>query len=186
MREAKLFVALLAAGLLTAVACGTGGDGYPSRDWSGRYAARVMESSTDCQGATAPPPITGLIISLEHYDNNQAVVQMTPVVRLTGEFEGDRLETTQVIRESVSLPDTLLARVTPADSIEIITYRFEGDFERNGFLGRYEIRAPDLRALILEGTGKRCQIRYSLSGQRIREASEEPPTASGRASGDTG
>lgn len=176
----------LAAALWTVQACGSGDEKYPSRDWSGRYATRVVESSTDCQGATAPPPITGLIISLEHYDNNQAAVQMTPVIRVAGEFEGDRLEATTVIREPVSLPDTLVARVTPADSIETITYRFEADFKRNGFQGRYVIRAPDLRALVLKGSGKRCQIRYSLSGQRVQEAGEQPATASVRASGEAG
>lgn len=178
--------AALAAGLLTAVACGSGDEGYPSRDWSGRYATQVVEASTDCQGATAPPPMTGLILSLEHYDNNRAAVQMTPVIRLAGGFEGDHLETTNFILEPLSLPDTLLARTTPADSIETITYRFEADFERNGFQGRYVIRAPDLRALVLEGAGKRCQIRYSLSGQRIRETSEQPATVSGPPVGGTG
>jgi hypothetical protein len=170
--------AALGAGLLTAVACGSGDEEYPSRDWSGRYATQVVEASTDCQGATSPPPMTGLILSLEHYDNNRAAVQMTPVIRLAGGFDGDHLESTNFIQEPLSLPDTLLARTTPADSIETITYRFEADFERNGFQGRYVIRAPDLRALVLEGTGKRCQIRYTLSGQRIREASEQPVTAS--------
>ena len=170
--------AALAAGLLTTVACGTGDEEYPSRDWSGRYATQVVEASTDCQGATSPPPMTGIILSLEHYDNNRAAVQMTPVIRLAGGFEGDHLESTNFIQEPVSLPDTLLVRTTPADSIETITYRFEADFERNGFQGRYVIRAPDLRALVLEGTGKRCQIRYTLSGQRIREASEQPVSAS--------
>ncbi len=174
----------LAATLLVA-ACGSGDEGYPSRDWSGRYATQVVESSTDCQGATAPPPMTGLILSLEHYNNNRATVQVTPLIRLAGGFEGDHLETTNFIQEPVSLPDTLLTRVTPADSIETVTYRFEADFERNGFQGRYVIRAPDLRALVLEGTGKRCQIRYTLSGQRIREASEQPPTASGLTAEDT-
>ncbi|HKY61140.1 MAG TPA: hypothetical protein VJP59_09025 [Gemmatimonadota bacterium] len=176
----------LAAGVLTAVACGSGDEGYPSRDWSGRYATRVVEASTDCQGATGPPPISGLILSLEHYDNNRAAVQMTPVIRLAGSFQGDHLETTHFIQESVALPDTLLARATPADSVETITYSFEADFERNGFQGRYVIRAPDLRALVLEGTGKRCQIRYTLSGQRIREASEQPATASGPPAGSPG
>ena len=176
----------MAAALWMVPACGSGDDGYPSRDWSGRYATRVVESSTDCQGATGPPSMTGLILSLEHYDNNQAAVQITPLIRLAGEFEGDHLWTTHLIRESVSLPDSLLARVTPADSIEIISYRFEADFERNGFRGRYLIRAPDLRALILEGSGKRCQIGYTLAGQRIREAGEAPATASLRATTDTG
>jgi hypothetical protein len=111
---------------------------------------------------------------------------MTPVIRLAGGFEGDHLETTNFIQEPVSMPDTLLARVTSADSIETITYRFEADFERNGFQGRYLIRAPDLRALVLEGTGKRCQILYTLSGQRIREASEQSATASGSPTGLTG
>ena len=67
----------VAAGLLSAVACG-GDEGYPSRDWSGRYAAQVVEASTDSQGANAPPPMTGLIVSHEHYDNNRAAVQLTP------------------------------------------------------------------------------------------------------------
>ena len=178
--------AAIAAGLLAAVACEKGEPGYPSRDWSGRYATQVVESSTDCEGATAPPSMMGLIRSLEHYDNNQAAVQMTPLIRLAGEFDGDHLETTHLIRESASLPDTLLANVTPADSIETIAYRFEADFERNGFQGRYVIRAPDLRALVLEGSGRRCQIRYTLSGQRIREAVEQQPTASGRVTGEPG
>ena len=172
------------AGLLTLAACGGGDERYPSRDWSGRYATQVVEASTDCQGAPAPPPMTGLILSLEHYDNNRATVQVTPVIRLAGAFEGDRLETGNLIQEPVSLPDTLLALLTPADSIETITYRFEADFERNGFQGRYVIRAPDLRALILEGAGKRCQIRYSLAGQRIREAADRQP-ATASASGET-
>lgn len=180
-----LVPAILVAGLLTLVACEGGDDGYPSRDWSGRYATRIVESSTDCQGAAVPPPITGLIISLEHYDNNQVAVQMTPVIRLAGGFEGDHLEATHLIREPISLPDTLLARATPADSIETVAYLFEADFEGNGFQGQYVIRAPDLRALVLEGTGKRCQIRYTFSGQRIQEASE-PATASSRPPGNRG
>lgn len=177
--------AAVLAGLLTLAACGGGDEKYPSRDWSGRYATQVVQASTDCQGTPAPPPMTGLILSLEHHDNNRATVQVTPVIRLAGAFEGDRLETGNQIQAPVSLPDTLLTLVTPADSIETITYRFEADFERNGFQGRYVIRAPDLRALVLEGDGRRCQIRYSLAGQRIREAADPQP-ATATAPGETG
>lgn len=166
--------ALLPLGLATAVlipGCGDGEDGYPSRDWSGRYATTVTEAATRCHGATAPPPMTGFILTLEQTRNNHATVTMNPIVRLAGEFRGDRLEARNIVQEPVELPDSIVARATEADSLDTITYDLEAEFSRNGFVGRYVIRAPDLRALVMEGEGSRCDFRYRLAGQRIREAS---------------
>ncbi|MGH7556501.1 MAG: hypothetical protein ACREMD_01710 [Gemmatimonadota bacterium] len=163
--------------LLPVAGCGDGNDVYPSGDWSGRYGTTVSQAATDCYGATAPPPMTGFILDLEHHRNNRATLTMNPVVRLAGEFDGDRLEAWNQVETPVELPDSLLARVTEADSLETITYRLEADFSRNGFVGRYVIRAPDLRALVSEGAASRCEFRYRLAGQRIREATESglPP-----------
>lgn len=153
--------------------CGReGGDAYPSGDWGGRYGTTVSQAATDCYGATAPPSMTGFILDLDHQRNNRATVTMNPVVRLAGEFHGDRLEAGNAVVAPVALPDSLLAGVTEADSIETITYRLEADFSRNGFVGTYVIRAPDLRALAAEGEAARCEYSYRLAGQRIREASE--------------
>lgn len=161
---------LLLAMSVWIAACGEEDDAYPSRDWSGRYATTVSEAATDCHGATGPPPMTGFILTLEQTRNNQATVTMNPVVRLTGEFRGDRLEAGNIVEEPVELPDSILARASAADSLETITYALEADFSRNGFLGRYVIRAPDLRALVRDEEGRRCDYRYRLAGQRIREA----------------
>ncbi|MGH7564735.1 MAG: hypothetical protein ACREK5_09980 [Gemmatimonadota bacterium] len=175
--ERRLLAAVLAMLLPVAGCGGDGEEAYPSGDWSGRYGTTVSEAATDCHGATAPPAMTGFILDIEHHKNNRATVTMNPIVRLAGEFQGDRLEAMNVVRTPVELPDSLLARVTEADSIETITYRLEADFSREGLVGRYVIRAPDLRALVLEGEAARCQFRYRLAGQRIAEAGDEglPP-----------
>lgn len=167
----RVVLALALAGSAMA-ACGGGDDPYPSRDWSGRYATTVSESGTDCHGAAAPPSMTGFILVLEQTRNNRVTVTMNPVVRLAGAFTGDRLDAGNVVQEPVALPDSILARAAPADSLDTITYDLEADFARNGFVGRYVIRAPDLRALVTEGEGSRCEYRYRLAGQRIREAVE--------------
>ena len=160
------------ATLIGVASCSRDDGAYPSRNWNGRYGTTVSEAATDCHGAVAPPRMTGFIMNLEHHKNNRATVTMNPIVRLAGEFRGDRLEATNFVQEPVELPDSILARATEADSIETISYRLEADFSRNGFVGRYVIRAPDLRALVLEGEGGRCEYRYRLAGQRIREATE--------------
>ncbi len=162
---------LLTTSVLIA-SCGEGDDGYPSRDWSGRYATTVSEAATDCHGATGPPPMTGFILALEQARNNRVTVTMNPLIGLAGEFRGDRLEARNVVEGPVELPDSILARATVTDSLETIIYGLEADFSRNGFVGRYVIRAPDLRALVLEGKGSRCDYRYRLAGQRIREAGD--------------
>ena len=166
-----VILALAVAGPAMA-ACGGGDDAYPSRDWSGRYATTVSEGATDCHGAAAPPSMTGFILVLEQTRNNRVTVTMNPVVRLAGAFTGDRLDAGNVVQEPVALPDSILARATAADSLDTITYDLEADFARNGFVGRYVIRAPDLRALVREGEGSPCEYRYRLAGQRIREAVE--------------
>ncbi len=159
--------------LLPVAGCGGDGeDGYPSGDWSGRYGTTISEAATDCYGATAPPAMTGFILDLEHHKNNRATVTMNPLVRLAGEFHGDRLEAMNLVETPIDLPDSLLARVTEADSLETITYRLEADFSRNDFVGTYVVRAPDLRALASEGDASRCEFRYRLAGQRIEETDD--------------
>ena len=161
--------------LIACTGCGDDGNRYPSRDWNGRYAISVSDPATDCYEATAPPPLKSFIMTLEHRKNNQATVTMNPLIHLEGEFHGDQLVATHVVQEPVALPDSVLARASAADSIETISYRLEADFSRNGFVARYVIRAPDLRALVREGEGGRCEFRYRLAGQRIREAVENKP-----------
>lgn len=169
----------VAAAILIA-GCGDGDGAYPSRDWSGRYATTVAEAATDCRDAAAPPLMTGFILVLEHSRSNRVMVTMNPVIRLAGEFRGDGLEARHLVQEPVALPDSILARATEADSIDLITYELRADFRRSGFTGRYVIRAPDLRALVLDGKGSRCEFRYRLTGQRIREAAPRaaPPVGS--------
>src|SRR5688572_22216320 len=55
--------------LLLTLACGSADDGaeeaaFPSRDWSGPYALEAVESSTDCAGAEAPPPLTDTVLDV--------------------------------------------------------------------------------------------------------------------------
>lgn len=167
--------AFLAASLALTAACG-GGDGeegYPSRNWSGAYAVRVVGSSTDCAGAEAPPPMSGFLMRLVHHTTNRVEVEMNPIVTLEGAFEGDRMTAGHAVEEPVSLPDSLLERATPTDSIETIRYALTADFEGDGFEGRYEIRAPDLRALV-EGRPARCSYRYRLAGTFFGEGVTAP------------
>lgn len=171
-----LRAALVAALLAAALACG--GDeepGYPSRDWSGWYQSRMTGSSTDCHGSELPPPLSGLTMTVEHHPNNRASVRMGSFVSLTGAFESDTLHATTSFDIPVALPDTIAARVTPADSVDTVAYDLSAVFADSAFAGTYLIRTPDINALARgEGPG-RCSYRYELSGVEV----EDLPTVGG-------
>lgn len=158
----------IAAAALWCAACGGSGAeeeaGFPTRDWSGPYAVQVDEATTDCVGADAPPPLEDLVLDIEQSVENDAVVRVGPLIALGGRFDGDRLDAIGTISEPVSLPDSMLARATSADSLETITYELHATFEGEGFRGTYRIGAPDLVALA-RGTGDfRCEYAYEVRG----------------------
>ncbi|CAN5145968.1 MAG: hypothetical protein H0W36_06485 [Gemmatimonadetes bacterium] len=156
-------IRLTAVGVLAAVACGPADS---SRDWSGRYGTRVEEATTDCFDAEAPPSITGFILDLTRHAADSVTVTLNPIVRLEGRFEGDHLTARMKVVEPIGLPDSIIARTMPSDSLDTITYVLEADFAGEGFQGDYVIRSPDLRALF-EGEGGRCDYRYGLAGELI-------------------
>lgn len=180
VRGATLRPALVAALLPALLGCGGEPEpGYPSRDWSGWYQSRMTGSSTDCHGAELPPPLSGLTVTVEHHPNNRASVRMGTFVSLTGSFAGDSLHVTTSFDVPVSLPDTIAARATPADSLDTVAYDLAAVFADSAFAGTYRIRTPDINALARgEGPG-RCSYRYDLSGVEV----EDLPTVGGESSG---
>jgi hypothetical protein len=154
-------------GIAAAMFLAACGPDYPSRDWSGDYIARMVASSSDCAGTPLPPPLNSFQLRVTQAPNNAAAVWMNPIITLTGEFEGDRLEAEGMFREEVSLPDSLRAQTSPADSFDMIMYHLDVTFEEPEFRASYEIRTPDLRALVLGGEELRCSYRYELTGSRF-------------------
>jgi len=172
-----------AAALLCAIACGgTDQEGaFPSRDWSGPYAVRAVESSTDCLGAEAPPPLGDLVFDVRQTIGNEASLGIGPLISLTGRFEGDELEAAGEITQGLELPDSLIARASAIDSLETIAYRLAAKFAGDSLRGRYLIRAPDLVALA-RGSGKhRCEYVYELLGVPLIDsrAAERRPAEGG-------
>ena len=163
---------------LTIAAIGCGGESgdepaFPSRDWSGPYALEVVESSTDCLEAETPPPLGDVILDIRQAVDNEVMLQMGPVVPMQGRMEGDALAASGAISQPIPLPDSLLARATPADSLDTITYSLDATFAADStFTGSYVIRAPDLVALA-RGTGeRRCGQIYELRGVPLLSVNE--------------
>ncbi|HET6617213.1 MAG TPA: hypothetical protein VFH69_05335 [Gemmatimonadota bacterium] len=168
---------------LAAIACG-GEPGeeaaFPSRDWSGPYALEVVESSTDCLEADAPP-LGDVILDVRQSVENEVTLQMGPVVAMHGRLDGDALAASGAISQPIPLPDSLAARATPADSLETISYAIDATFAADStFTGSYVIRAPDLIALA-RGTGaRRCEQIYELRGIPLLSVNERAAEAGER------
>lgn len=169
----------IVAALISATACGSPGDdgeqAFPSQDWSGSYALEVVESSTDCVGAEAPPPLGDAALDVRQSVENEATVQIGPLFALSGRFDGDALEAGGSIVHPIPLPDSLAARASAQDSLETIAYTLEATFAEDGTLaGRYVIRAPDLNALS-RGTGAgRCELVYEVRGTPLMGGPDQP------------
>lgn len=158
--------------VVSAAACGSRDDGaeeaaFPSRDWSGPYALTAVESSTDCAGADAPPPLTDAVLDVRQSPDNAAVVRIPPLVEMQGSFDGDRLEAAGSISQPISLPESIAGRAAPEDSLETIGYTVEADFAEEGMTGRYAIRAPDLNALSAGSGAGRCEYVYEVRGRPL-------------------
>lgn len=165
VRCISMTISFLCLGVL--IACGSGSEEFPSSNWTGRYATRIVQSSTDCVDADGPPVMTGFIMDVVQLTTNKTTIKMNPIVELEGEFVGDRVEASMQVDQPVSLPDSLVARATSADSLNVITYSLAADFDRGGFEGVYVVRSPDLRALVNYNRGGRCDFRYQLAGTRF-------------------
>ena len=157
---------------LVAAACGAPDDGaeeagFPSRDWSGPYALTAVESSTDCAGAEAPPPLTDAVLDVQQSTDNAAVARIPPLVEMGGRFDGDRLEAAGSINQPISLPESLAGRAAPEDSLDTIGYVLQAEFSEDGLTGRYSIRAPDLNALSAGSGPGRCGYVYELRGRPL-------------------
>ncbi len=164
-RHPRLLIAPLWIGLL--IGCGSGPDEFPSSNWTGKYATRIVQSSTDCVDADGPPVMTGFIMDVIQMTTNRTTMKMNPIVELNGEFVGDHVEVWMQVDQPISLPDSIAARATPADSLDVIAYSLTADFSRDGFEGLYVVRSPDLRALINHSRGDRCDFRYQLACTRF-------------------
>jgi hypothetical protein len=174
----------VAVGILWSIGCGSPGDDgepdFPSRDWSGPYALEVVESSTDCTGAEAPPPLRNVVLEVRQSLDNDAVLQVGPLVSLGGRFDGDEVEARGAIVQPIPLPDSLLARASAADSLESIGYAMELRFAEDRMLtGRYVIRAPDLNALSSGAGAGRCEYVYELRGAPLIDRPGEGSGAAG-------
>jgi hypothetical protein len=176
-----------ALGVICAIACG-GADpaddaGFPSRDWSGSYALEVVESSTDCLDAEAPPPLGDMVLDVRQSVENEAAVQIGPLVALSGRFDGDALEAHGAITQPIPLPDSLAARASAEDSLETIAYALDATFAEDQTLaGRYVVRAPDLNALSRGSGSLRCEYVYEVRGLPLirGQSRAEPEGAGGR------
>jgi hypothetical protein len=177
MRRAwQTAAAALSVAAIAVAACGGGGGnaGYPSRDWSGSYLTRMVGSSSDCRDASVPPPIPQFIAELRQDPANRAILWMSPVVQLTGTFHGDVLEVRASFAEALTLPDSLVRRIEAADSFDTVTYHLRAELDEEWrFRAEYEIRTPDVRALVAGARPLRCTLRYELEGARF-----EPPALS--------
>jgi hypothetical protein len=176
-----------ALGVICAIACGgaepADDAAFPSRDWSGPYALEVVESSTDCLDAEAPPPLGDVVLDVRQSVENEVAVQIGPLVAMSGRFGGDVLEARGAITQPIPLPDSLAARASAEDSLETIAYALDATFAEDQTLaGRYVIRAPDLNALF-HGTGsRRCEYVYEVRGVPLisGRSRAEPEGAGGR------
>lgn len=160
--------------LVLLIACGSGSKEFPSSNWTGKYATRIVQSSTDCVDADGPPVMTGFIMDVIQLTTNKTTIKMNPIVELEGEFVGDHVEVSMRVDQPISLPDSIIARATQADSLDVITYSLAADFDRDGFEGVYVVRSPDLRALINHNRGDRCDFRYQLAGTRFVSIASDP------------
>jgi hypothetical protein len=162
----------LAAAVAWTAGCGPGGEegepAFPSRDWSGPYALEVVDSSTDCTEAESPPPLEDVVVDVRQSPENDAVLQVGPLIAMGGGFDGDVVKARGSIVQPISLPDSLLGRATADDSLETIGYAMELTFAEDRTLtGRYVVRAPDLNALS-SGTGAgRCEYVYEVRGRPL-------------------
>ena len=173
----SLFTIHYTRSLITACAvflasCGSPDNGgeeaaFPSRDWSGPYALEVTESSTDCAGAEAPPPLTDAVLDVRQSPDNAALARIPPLVAMEGKFDGDRLEADGSIRQPISLPESIAARAAPEDSLDTIGYTVAVEFFESGLEGRYAIRAPDLNALSAGSGAGRCGYVYEVRGRAL-------------------
>ncbi len=162
----------MACGILLAAACGAPDDGaedaaFPSRDWSGPYGLEVVESSTDCAGSEAPPPLTDAVLDVRQALDNTAIARIPPLVEMRGQFDGDHLEAGGSISQPISLPESIASRAAPEDSLDTIGYVVEVEFAEDGLEGRYEIRAPDLNALSTGSGAGRCGYVYVVRGRSL-------------------
>jgi hypothetical protein len=162
---------IMLCGLLLASGCGGTDDrseaAFPSRDWSGPYALTAVESSTDCVGAEAPPPLTDAVLDVRQAPDNTAVVRVPPLVEMQGRFDGDRLEANGSISQPISLPASIASRAAPEYSLDTIGYAVETEFAEGGLEGRYVIRAPDLNALSADSGAGRCEYVYEVRGRPL-------------------
>lgn len=172
--------AILLAGTAAAAACGGGEPGFPSADWSGWYQTTMADSWTDCAGTELPPPMTGFTMTLEQRPDNSAHVRMGTFMGFDGTFDGDSLHAGTTFDVPVSLPDSIAARATPADSLDAIAYAFDAAFADGAFRGIYEVRTPDLNALVHGDGPGRCTYRYELKGTEVEDL---PTTAPAEAPG---
>ena len=168
MRRGAALAALVLA------ACGGGGDEGP-RNWSGSYVSRMTGSSTDCVDETLPPPLTGFTMQVAQTPEGVTGVWMAPVIQLNGEFRGDSLVATSRFEHPLALDDSLLARIEPADSFDVIAYELHAAFADSGYTASYVIRTPDVRALVAGAPTLRCEYRYELAGQRLADAAPLSP-----------
>jgi hypothetical protein len=174
----------LAAAIVWSIGCGSPGDDgspdFPSLDWSGPYRLETVDSSTDCTGAEAPPTLGNAVLEVRQSLDNDVTLQVGPVVSLGGRFDGDEIEARGAIVQPISLPDSLLARASAADSLESIDYAMELSFAEDRTLtGRYVIRAPDLNALSSGSGAGRCEYVYELRGAPLIDQTEEENGAAG-------
>lgn len=157
--------------LVAIAACGE--SDYPSRDWSASYLTSMVASSSDCYEAPVPPAMPQFIAELRQGGDNSVTIYVNPIVQLRGTFQGDNLEASAVMTDQVMLPDSLAERITAADSFDAVTYRLTTKLEDWTFRAEYEIRSPDVRALVRGVRPLRCTIRYDLAGARF-----DPPRLS--------
>jgi hypothetical protein len=131
--------------------------GWPSRNYSGEYSVRAKAGSSSC-----PQPVftegDRLTFRLVQTAENEARMDIPPIVSVSGRFTGDRLKAYGAVDASavLSRADSSGAAASGADSIR---YRLRLDFRDGGFEGTYRVEQPALGA-----GAKACSQEFEVRG----------------------
>jgi hypothetical protein len=181
-RSLSSFVPALAlsAGMLWSCSKTEEPDGirWPTRNYGGIYAVRVGVSADDCQ----TPGFTerdSLVVTLVHSPDNQARFEVSPVVSLSGTFEGDRLYSGAAVAHPGAAAAEAAGELERLASLDSIRYRLEADFEGQEFEAKYEVEQPGFSGV------KACRQVYDLKGARVAGRRPEGPSPAVTAPGDS-
>lgn len=144
---------------------------WPTRNYSGTYSARVRAADNSCDAPAFAPGDT-LLIALAQAPDNRAKMALSPVVKVAGRFQGDRLEAGAAVPVSQAQtgPPPSPARAESRDSLDpaapavadSIRYHVKLDFDQTTFSGEYTVEQPAM------GPGlDACRQAFELEGVKV-------------------